>query len=251
MTASPRRRRALVVLVAAAVLACAGFTALGVWQVQRLAWKRSLIARVQAHLQAAPVEAPGVAQWSSLTRESDEYRRVRLRGRFLQDAVTPVRALTALGGGHWILAPLRTEQGFIVLVNRGFVPPPMLQTVRAAPLKGEVQITGLLRLSEPGGAFLQPNDPASERWTSRDVAAIGAARGLAARTANAPLAPYFVDVEADSSAPDAWPRAGLTVVRFSNNHLSYAITWFVLALGSAGAAGFAIVDARRRRSRSP
>jgi len=249
--AAPRRRRALVALVAAAMLACAGFAALSVWQLHRLAWKRALIARVEAHLQAAPVEAPGPARWSLLTRESDEYRRVRLRGRFLPDAATPVRALTALGGGYWILAPLQTEQGAIVLVNRGFVPPEMLQSVRAAPVAGEVEITGLLRFSEPGGAFLQPNDPAADRWTSRDVAAIAAARGLAARTAGAPLAPYFVDAEADPRSPDAWPRAGLTVVRFSNNHLAYAVTWFVLALGSAGAAAFAIADARRRRSRLP
>jgi len=107
-----------------------------------------------------------------------------------------------------------------------------------------------LRFSEPGGAFLQPNDPATERWASRDVAAIGAARGLADATSTAPLAPYFVDAEADPRVPDAWPRAGLTVVRFSNNHLSYAITWFVLALGSTSAVVFAIVDERRRRSRS-
>ena len=245
MTALPRRRRALVVLVAAAMAACVGFAALGIWQVQRLAWKRSLIARVEAHLQAAPVEAPGPAQWAALTREADEYRRVRLRGRFLPDAATPVRALTALGSGHWILTPLRTEQGGIVLVNRGFVPPQMLKSARAAPVEGEVEVTGLLRFSEPGGAFLQPNDPATERWTSRDVAAIGAARGLASGATNAPLAPYFVDAEADPRAPDAWPRPGLTVVRFSNNHLSYAITWFVLALGSAAAAAFAVADARR------
>jgi len=239
---SPRRR--LVVLVTAAALACAGFAALGTWQVQRLAWKQALIARVDAHLRAAPVDAPGPARWGSLARESHEYLRVRLRGRWLPDAATPVRALTALGGGYWILVPLRTDDGHVVLVNRGFVAPQMLASVRreSGDAAREVEVVGLLRFSEPGGAFLQRNDAAADRWTSRDVAAIGAARGLAAAT----LAPYFVDAEADPRAPEAWPRAGLTVVRFSNNHLAYALTWFVLALGAAGGAVLAIVDARRR-----
>jgi surfeit locus 1 family protein len=232
-------RRALV-FVFAATLACAGFAALGVWQVQRLAWKRALVARVEAHLRAAPVDAPGRAQWGGLTRDADEYRRVRLRGRYLPDAATPVRALTALGGGHWLLAPLRTDGGDVVLVNRGFVPP---SVPASGTPEGEVEVVGLLRFSEPGGGFLQSNDPAAGRWTSRDVQAIGAARGLAQER----LAPFFVDAAADPRDPQAWPRGGLTVVKFPNSHLEYAITWFLLALGSAGAAAYVVVDARRRR----
>src|SRR5262250_584261 len=92
----PRTGR-LVALVASATLACAGFAALGAWQVQRLAWKQALIARVDAHLGAAPVDAPGPDRWGTLSRASDEYLRVRLRGHWVADAATPVRALTELG----------------------------------------------------------------------------------------------------------------------------------------------------------
>src|SRR5690606_36844343 len=84
---------------------------------------------------------------------------------------------------------------------------------------------GLLRLSEPGGGFLRRNMPAENRWYSRDVAAIAAARGLD------DVAPFFVDAEPGAAAgADSWPRAGLTITRFSNNHLGYALTWFALAL---------------------
>jgi surfeit locus 1 family protein len=44
------------------------------------------------------------------------------------------------------------------------------------------------------------------------------------------LAPFFID--ADRSG-DGWPRGGMTVVRFTNNHLVYALTWFGLALLTA------------------
>ena len=88
-------------------------------------------------------------------------------------------------------------------------------------------MVGLLRLSEPGGGFLRANRPAEGRWYSRDVQAIGRAEGIAA------LAPYFVDADATAN-PGGWPRGGLTVVRFPNSHLIYALTWFVLAAALIG-----------------
>ena len=90
-------------------------------------------------------------------------------------------------------------------------------------------MTGLLRISEPKGAYLRANDPVSDRWYSRDVAAIAAARELA------PVAPYFIDADA-TSVPAGLPVGGLTVLELPNNHLVYALTWFVLALTLLGAA---------------
>lgn len=239
-----RSRGVLVALLLAGALACAAFAALGAWQLRRLAWKEDLIARVDARLQAPPVEAPPQAAWGAVGRD-DEYRRVRLRGRYAHERETAVRAGTELGTGYWILTPLQTEAGAWVLVNRGFVLAERRtrQTRTATEPAGEQEVTGLLRLSEPGGSLLQRNDAAAGRWVSRDVAAIAAARGLG----SAPVAPYFVDAAAPDGAPEAWPRAGLTVVRFSNNHLVYAVTWFALAAMVAGAMAYVWVEERRTR----
>jgi surfeit locus 1 family protein len=242
-----RSRGLLAALLLAGALACAAFAALGGWQLRRLAWKEDLIARVESHLRAAPATAPAPAAWSALGR-GDEYRRVRLRGRYEHEHETAVRAVTALGGGYWILTPMLCEGGFRVLVNRGFVPAELRpRATRAAQEPAGVQqLTGLLRFSEPGGSLLQRNDSSAERWVSRDVPAIAAARGLEHAVPSAPVAPYFVDAEAGSATPATWPRAGLTVVRFSNNHLVYAVTWSALALMTAGAMAYLVVDARRR-----
>jgi surfeit locus 1 family protein len=115
-----------------------------------------------------------------------------------------------------------------VLVNRGFVPADRAESEsRAAEAAGGTTLTGLLRVTEPGGAFLRHNDPAANRWYSRDVAAIAAARGIQN------VAPYFID--ADRSAdPTALPVGGLTIIAFPNNHLLYALTWFGLAAMLAG-----------------
>jgi surfeit locus 1 family protein len=233
---SPRSPAALVVMLTACALACAGFVALGAWQLQRLGWKEALVARVERNLQAAPVAAPRPAQWPSLTRD-EEYRRVLAQGRFDHARELLVAATTELGAGYWVLTPLRTEAGYWLLVNRGFVPPELRGHVPQADLAQPV--SGLLRFSESGGRLLQKNDPAAARWYSRDVAAIAAAQGL-----QGPIAPYFVDAQ---GAASGWPRAGLTVVRFRNDHLVYALTWFALAAMMAAAIGYLVLDARRGR----
>jgi surfeit locus 1 family protein len=89
-----------------------------------------------------------------------------------------------------------------------------------------------MRLTEPGGGFLRSNDPVANRWYSRDVTAIAAARRL-----RAPVANYFIDAE--RGPPDALPVGGFTVLRFPNSHLSYALTWFALAALVAG--GYMVV----------
>jgi surfeit locus 1 family protein len=210
------RARARIGPVVAVIAAVAVLLALGVWQVERRAWKLALIARTETRLAAAPVAAPGPAAWRRIGPDG-AYARIVATGRFRRGADSYVQAVSDYGSGYWLLTPLDTP-GFTILVNRGFVPADR-RGIAAAP-GGTVRVTGLLRVSEPGGAFLRSNDAAADRWYSRDVAAIARRRGLGT------VAPYFID--ADRSG-DGWPRGGLTVVRFANNHLVYALTWFGLA----------------------
>jgi surfeit locus 1 family protein len=227
------------VLAVLALLLIVLFAGLGTWQVYRLQWKLALIARVEARVHAAPAPLPSRTSWAGITPESDEYRRVKLHGTYLYDLTTPVQALTEEGSGYWLLTPLCTEQG-IVLVNRGFTPAEPGARTRYAPQRAAanpcaaggaaVDVTGLLRTSERNGAFTRTNDPAANRWYTRDVAAIAAARGVQA-------APFFVDAAANQNPPDSpdKPVGGLTVVKFPNSHLVYAFTWYALALMVAGA----------------
>lgn len=191
---------------------------LGVWQLERRTWKLALIEQVERRLAAAPVVAPGPEQWPGIGRD-DAYTRVHASGRLLAGRDTYVQAVTDLGGGYWVLTPLRTSAGWTLLVNRGFVPADMRGRA-PPPGQGEATVSGLLRITEPGGGFLRRNDPQAARWYSRDVAAIAASQRLG-RTA-----PYFVDADRTGAG---WPRGGMTVIRFPNSHLVYALTWFALA----------------------
>lgn len=246
MAGRQRSTAARVIFMVCAALAFAGFVVLGNWQVERRAWKLDLIARVEQRVHAPATEAPGRDRWPQINAAADEYRHLRVTGTFLHDRETLVQASTRLGAGFWVLTPLQAADGTTVLVNRGFVPPEARErsSRTATEPKGETAVTGLLRITEPKGGFLRKNDPTTDRWFSRDVQAIAAARGLG----NA--APYFVDAEATPSAPGAapaWPAGGLTVIAFPNSHLVYAITWYGLALMVAGATWFVWRDDRRRR----
>ena len=245
----PRSAAARVVLAVCAVLAFAGFFALGTWQVERRAWKLDLIARVDQRVHAPAAEPPARAAWPQVNAADDEYRHVRVAGIFLHDKETLTQASTRLGAGFWVLTPLQTADGTVVLVNRGFLPPEARERASraATEAKSEVTVAGLLRITEPKGGFLRKNDPAADRWFSRDMQAIAAARGLN------DVAPYFVDAEADPSiSPETadYPVRGLTVIAFPNSHLIYALTWYGLALMVLGAAWFVWRDGRKRAGRA-
>ncbi|WP_262296063.1 SURF1 family protein [Microvirga sesbaniae] len=232
-----RRIAALVAFDGVAILIVALLVALAVWQVHRRAYKLDLIERVEARVHASPVPAPGPERWASVTA-ADAYRRVQVTGTWIEDRSTLVQAVTELGGGYWVVTPLARDDGTTILVNRGFVPASGRDPTAWRPSPNPVTVVGLLRVSEPRGAFLRTNDPGSNRWFSRDVVAIASARGLGE------VAPYFIDAER-APGDAGLPVGGLTVIAFSNNHLVYAITWAALALMAAAGALVVNVDQLR------
>jgi len=209
----------LIVTVAALSL-----VALGTWQLERRSWKLHLIEQIDQRVNAAPTSLPDPHLWTSVTQEEYAYRHVRATGVFLNDRETFVRASTVKGSGYWVMTPLKTDDGSIVLINRGFVPSELRdpQKRAAGQITGATTVIGLIRMTEPGGGFLRSNKPVADQWYSRDVTAIAAARGLS-RTA-----PYFIDAD-DRPNEGGFPVGGLTVISLPNNHLLYALTWFTLA----------------------
>lgn len=206
------------------------FIGLGTWQVQRLFWKLDLIARVDARVHAPAVPAPAPSEWPAVSADASEYRHVTAKGTFLHDKEVVVQAVTERGPGFWVVTPLQVADQSIILINRGFVPADRRDPANrpGSDPEGEVTVTGLLRITEPGGGFLRANDPSAGRWYSRDVEAIATAEDLSN------VAPFFIDADRASN-PGDYPVGGLTVIQFRNSHLVYAITWYSLAAMSIGA----------------
>ena len=232
-------RRPLWVDVTILVLAAIVFVtllSLGTWQVKRLTWKVDLIETVETRAFGDPVEAP----FGTVTPEDHAYLRVTTEeGIFMHDLSQRVKALTELGPGAWLMTPLQTDTR-LLWINRGFVPSGSEARSWTAP-SGPIRVTGLLRMTEPGGTLLEKNDPAAGRWFSRDVTALSDHAGLG-RTA-----PYFIDAE-HTGPEGSWPRGGLTQVQFRNSHLSYALTWYAMAVLFLGAMIYVIRDRMRHRA---
>ena len=229
------------------------FVGLGVWQLQRRVEKHALIAALDARLAAAPVPLPPPAQWKSLTRAADEFRRVTFTATYEQrpDAMvfssgSAIRADIS-GPGAWAFLPARLPDGDVVVVNAGFVQNTMqdraqqdravARLVTGAP----VTMTGYLRFSEHPGWFTPHADTRKRLWFSRDVPAMVQALGWAPMEQ---VAPFYVDLEAPVP-PSGVPKPGPLQVRLKDDHLQYAITWFGLALVVAATFAFWVRGRRR------
>jgi surfeit locus 1 family protein len=255
-SAAPRRLLvpALVSLVGVAVL-----IGLGLWQLDRRAWKRELIATLSERLAAAPVALPPAAAWPTLRREEAEFRRVRLAGEFLHDREALVYAIgsglrTAPGGlGYRVFTPLRLAGAGgaggpaaagapLVMVDRGFVPDAQKapESRAAGQVTGPVEIVAVMRWPEERPTFAPADDPARNLWFARDPAAIAAEKGLA-------VAPFYVEQEAPE-APGGLPRVTRLKPNLPDNHLQYALTWFSLAAALAVIFLLWAFGPRRRRS---
>ena len=241
-----KRWRSVVVLGLVCLPALAILVGLGVWQLQRLAWKEALIAEVSARAGAAPVAPPPEAEWASLMPESTEYRHVRVSGVYdLAHQALVFRALAnprgRYGGqGTLVLTPLKLADGATIIVNRGFVPLERKDAANVAP-PAPAEVAGLMRASEPRNLFTPADDPARGAWYTRDPAGIAAAFGLTR------VAPFTVDADA-APDPAALPEGGETILAFPNNHFEYALTWFGLGIALAGVfAAYAFSVARQAR----
>jgi len=204
------------------VLVC---IALGMWQLQRLDWKRALIAQREAAVVAQPVLPPrSLAEASAL-----EFHPVIADGVLLNDKELYLNATGPRGGaGFHVFTPLRETHGRLVFVNRGFVPINLRDPASraAGEPSGTVHIRGLLRLppAEKSSWFIPDNRPDLNYWFWIDLPAMATDDHL--DPAN--VAPFYIDADATPN-PGGWPQGGVTPLDLPNNHLQYAITWFSLA----------------------
>ena len=199
-------------LTIACALLFAILCGLGTWQLERLHWKLALIARVKNHMAAAPVLLDVI---KALPPDKAQYRRVTLDGRFDHAHESYVFTTDAGDPVYHVLTPFITEGGRALIVDRGEVAKDELDpaTRFAGNIAGRTKVTGVWRVP----------DPVHRIWYSRDLKGIAAADHL---TLTAPVV-----IEADRTPnPGGLPRGGQTVVSFRNQHLSYAVTWYGLAI---------------------
>jgi surfeit locus 1 family protein len=113
--------KSLVGLTALMLAAFAVLTGLGVWQLQRLEWKQGLIAQIEARTNGPPITLEDAVALAGEGRDPSYYR-VRADGRFHHAKERYLYAVSEGRVGWHVIAPFETEDGDVVLVDRGFVP---------------------------------------------------------------------------------------------------------------------------------
>lgn len=234
-----------------AILAIGAFITLcflGNWQMQRLEWKEALVAQIDQRMASAPISI-GEMQSIQQNGEDVDYRPVTVAGIFDHDNEAYYYNTNNGVVGWNVFTPLKTDNGLVVLVNRGFVPEAFRKPAARAKgqLIGTQSIIGLARTppSEKPNSFMPENDIVANIFFWKDLPAMAAKMGQDASK----VAPFFIDA-GKGEIPGGYPRGGTTRVSFPNNHLQYAATWYGLAFGLVLVSGFFLWSNRKSKTDS-
>ncbi len=200
---------------------------LGVWQLQRLAWKQGVLADIAARLNDAPVPLPAAPDPAA-----DRYLPVQVTGRFTGEDLDVLASRKDNGAGFRVIAAFETAEGRRILIDRGFV----TEEARGLPRMAEAEtVIGTLNWPKERDSFTPPPDPAAGMWFARDVPAMAEA-----------LRTEPVLVVARSDTGDGIEPIPVGTEGIPNDHLQYAITWFSLAVVWLGMTGLLLWRIRRR-----
>lgn len=222
--------RKLIFPVLLGIAGCGVLLSLGVWQVQRLAWKENILAELDDRLSgpAQPLDL-------SATEVADEYKHVTLVGKPTGQELHVLTSGTSGGTGYRVISKFVLDNGTPILLDLGLLP---LEAKDAAPLIASMDITGTLLWPDDQNSSTPDPDLGKNIWFARNTQTM--AQALETR-------PIMVVA---SAANPADPRLTVLPVETSgikNDHLEYAITWFLLALVWAVMTAFLIYRTTRQK----
>ncbi|OWK10120.1 hypothetical protein Celaphus_00005077, partial [Cervus elaphus hippelaphus] len=164
---------------------------LGTWQVQRRKWKLQLIAELESRVMAEPIPLP--AEPVKVKGHFDHSKELYMMPRTMVDPAREAREAGQLSSaaeiGAYVVTPFHcTELGITILVNRGFVPRRKVNpdTRHKGQIEGEVDLVGMVRLTETRKPFVPENNPERNHWHYRDLEAMARLTGAE---------PIFIDAD--------------------------------------------------------
>jgi cytochrome oxidase assembly protein ShyY1 len=252
VSARQRRRDAPAALrwtvyVAVAIVFAIACAFLSNWQFSRNAQRSEQLALVAANYDAPAVALADLIPAGGSLADSDEWRPVTMTGTYLTDDQLLARNRPHGGtAAYEVLVPFRLDDGRVIVIDRGWVPPGDQQNapdaVPAAP-EGEVTVIARLRPGEPL--------PASGRGAPDGQVPtihLPSIASLMASDAGSALerSAYGVMVS-ESPAPSTRPQAIESPSDDPGPHLSYAVQWILFAIMGFIFIGYVIRTERAHR----
>ena len=217
------RRPKWIIATVVVLTLCAVFVRLGVWQLDRLEERRLTNAVAVERLNAEPVEL-SILMSETADLDALQYRRVAVEGEYDPSEEVLIRSQVELGqAGFHVITPLVGDDGYAVLVNRGWVPITMDTTpVDAAPASGRQTVEGWVHLT-------QTRPPLGKEEPSGDLDVLSRVdiERIGHQTPHE-LAPVYV-VAMGEGGDDLPIRVDPPDFTDEGPHLGYAIQWFGFA----------------------
>ncbi len=204
---------------------------LGVWQLQRLAWKEDVLAEIDSRIAAAPVVLPSAPE-----PVAHKYLPVVAEGDILASQLRVLTSVPRVGPGHRLISVFLTGDGRLVMLDEGFVREGGDLSPGAAE---DVTVTGNLHWPDDTDRFTPAADLEAGLFFGRDVAAMAEALGTE------PVLIVARQVEGPGARAMPLP---VTTAGIPNNHLGYAVQWFGLALVWAGMTLFLLWRTARQKT---
>ena len=217
------------------------------WQFSRNEERSAQLALVAQNYDASPVPLSELIPAGGALDPQDEWRPATLTGRYMSEDQLLVRNRPHGGTSAFeVLVPFRLDDGRVLLVNRGWVPPgedqPEPDAVPAPP-SGEVTAVVRLRPGEPlpasGRSAPEGQVPTINLSLSADAVSSASAETME------PSA-YGVLIS-EAPAAESTPNALESPSEDPGPHLSYAIQWILFAAMGFIFIGYVIRTERRHR----
>lgn len=195
------------------VAGCGVLISLGVWQVQRLDWKADILTEIEGRLSADPIALP-----TDPIEVRDEYKHVILSGIPTGEELHVLTSGTQGGTGYRVISAFKTTDGPVILLDQGLLP---LDAKTAAPMIAPMQVTGTLLWPDDQNSSTPVPDLNKNIWFARNTVTMSDAMQTD------PI--MVVATRTDPADPRLTPLP-VETANIKNDHLEYAITWFLLAL---------------------
>jgi surfeit locus 1 family protein len=219
-------------LVLALIFGIAGtavLARLGLWQMQRLEWKQGILDDITARITAAPVALPAAPD-----PVADRFLPVQVAGRTGAAEILVQASLKMVGPGFRVIAPFETEDGRRILLDRGFI---RLSDRDKDRPPAAMTVTGNVHWPDEQDGFTPDPDPAGGLWFARDIDSMAAALDTE---------PVLVVAASTDEAPQVVTPLPVGTEGIPNNHLGYAVQWFLLAAVWAAMTVYLLASLRRR-----
>jgi surfeit locus 1 family protein len=211
------------------LVGCAILISLGTWQVKRLAWKEGILAEIEARLAADPTPVPLAGR-----EAEDEYKRVTLAGTPTGEELHVLASGTGAGTGYRVVSKFLLGNGQPILVDLGLLP---LDAKDAAPSTEFMQLTGTLLWPDDQNSSTPEPDIDGNIWFARNVDTMSALMDTR---------PLLVVASTATPADPRLTPLPIATANIRNDHMQYAITWFLLAAAWAGMTGYLLWRIRQR-----